>query len=141
MGKMENVKTFLNEFSLKNSITEMLSITSDSFYVCNLSDIIRKYKDWCENLPRVKPHYAVKCNDDLKVLQVLSKVGCNFDCASLWEMEKILKLNVDPSRIIFANTTKIPKHVEFAKNNGIKFLTFDNEDELHKIAKIYPNAK
>lgn len=31
-----------------------------SFYLCNLSDVVRKYKDWIVKLPRVKPFYAVR---------------------------------------------------------------------------------
>jgi ornithine decarboxylase len=33
-------------------------------------------------LPRVIPHYAVKCNDDNVLLKTLLANGVNFDCAS-----------------------------------------------------------
>lgn len=36
------------------------SANLSSFYLCNLSDVARKYKDWIEKLPRVKPFYAVR---------------------------------------------------------------------------------
>lgn len=135
---------FSGIFNLENAIASTFKILNDSFYICNLSDIIRKYEDWRNFLPRVKPFYAVKCNDDINVLKTLASLGCSFDCASLWEIEKILALNVDPQRIIFANTTKISSHIEFAKQcgkKGIRFMTFDNEDEIYKISKVYPDAK
>jgi diaminopimelate decarboxylase len=138
------VEKFSGNFNLESSIVSTMRALNDSFYICNLSDIIRKYEEWKEFLPRVKPFYAVKCNDDINVLKTLASLGCSFDCASLWEIEKILALQVDPQRIIFANTTKIASHVEFAKrecSGKIRFLTFDNEDEIHKIFKIYPDAK
>lgn len=36
------------------------SVNSSSFYLCNLSDVVRKYNDWITKLPRVKPFYAVR---------------------------------------------------------------------------------
>lgn len=135
---------FSGNFNLEHSISKTLESLNDSFFICNLTDIIRKYKDWRDFMPRVKPFYAVKCNDDINVLKTLASLGCSFDCASLWEIEKILALKVDPQRIIFANTTKIASHIEFAKrkcNGKIKFMTFDNEDEIYKISKTYPDAK
>jgi ornithine decarboxylase len=138
------VEKFSGTFNLENAIASTFKILNDSFYICNLSDIIRKFQDWRKFLPRVEPFYAVKCNDDINVLKTLASLGCSFDCASLWEIEKILALNVDPQRIIFANTTKISSHIEFAKRHcdgGIRFMTFDNEDEIYKIFKVYPDAK
>ena len=134
------LRKFSGDFNLEKSILSVQETLDESFYMCNLSDIIRKFEDWRKFLPRVKPFYAVKCNDDINVLKILASLGCSFDCASLWEIEKILALNVDPQRIIFANTTKISSHIEFAQRK-IRFMTFDNEDEIYKIFKVYPDAK
>lgn len=30
----------------------------DAFYICNISDIVRKQKMWAAKLPRVQPHYG-----------------------------------------------------------------------------------
>lgn len=54
----------------------------DAFYVCDVSDILRKHKQWLMNLPRVRPFYAVKCNSSPIVLEILSSLGVGFDCAS-----------------------------------------------------------
>lgn len=83
----------------------------------------------------------VKCNDDLEVLKVLASLGCSFDCASSGEIKKILSLDVEPKRIIFANSTKIASHIDYAKLCDVNLMTFDNEDEVHKIAKHHPKSK
>jgi ornithine decarboxylase len=75
------------------------------------------------------------------VLRALASVGCSFDCASAGEIKKILGLGVTPERIIFANTTKMSKHIHYAKECNVKLLTFDNVDEIYKISKIHPNAE
>jgi ornithine decarboxylase len=83
----------------------------------------------------------VKCNDDIELLKTLASIGCSFDCASAGEIEKVLSLKVNPNRIIFANTTKQLRHIEFALKNNINLMTFDNEDELQKIVKAFPSAE
>lgn len=43
--------------------------------------------------------------------------------------------------IIFANTIKTDEELKFASDVGVELLTFDNEEELLKIQRLYPNAK
>lgn len=54
----------------------------DAFFVADLGDVMHKYKLWQTVLPRVEPFYAVKCNDDPALLELLNKLGVGFDCAS-----------------------------------------------------------
>lgn len=54
----------------------------EPFHVVNLDCLIKQHLRWISNLPRVKPFYAVKCNNTLGVLRVLSALGAGFDCAS-----------------------------------------------------------
>lgn len=75
------------------------------------------------------------------ILKVLNRIGANFDCASMGEIEQILSLGVSPDRIIFANTTKNIKSLEYAHKTGVDFMTCDSELELIKIKKHHPNAK
>lgn len=94
--------------------------------------------------PKDKFHkkcFQVKCNDNDEVLRTLISVGSSFDCASAKEIEKILSFGVHPSRIIFANTTKLKSHIQLAKKENINLMTFDNEDELHKILKLHPTSE
>ena len=78
----------------------------DPFYVVDLEDICNKHINWLTRLPRVEPHYAVKCNTDKMLLKLLAYLGAGFDCASKAEIETILRLGVSPHRIIFANPCK-----------------------------------
>jgi hypothetical protein len=71
-----------------------------AFFLVDLGSVYRQHKLFLEKLPQVRPFYAVKCNPDPMILQSLSALGTGFDCASRAEIEAILSLNVDPSRII-----------------------------------------
>jgi len=112
----------------------------DAFYVCDVGDILKKWDRFHRCLPRVKPFYAVKCNPDPIVLEMLASLGANFDCASKGELKKILDMGVSPKRIIYANPCKQASHIKFAVKAQVKLMTFDNESELHKVKKICPNA-
>ncbi|OTB18857.1 hypothetical protein K445DRAFT_54670 [Daldinia sp. EC12] len=113
----------------------------DTFFVGDLGEVYRQHMRWKKNLPRVKPFYAVKCNPDPKVIQLLAGLGTGFDCASKSEIEQVLNMGVDPARIIYAQPCKTNSYVRYVANRGVKQMTFDNADELRKIAKLFPDAE
>lgn len=113
----------------------------DPFYILNLEDVKEKYEIWREKIPRVVPYYAVKCNDDERVLKLLKNLGAGFDCASKKEFTQMLNLGVEPERIIYAHTAKQVSHLKMAADKGIEKMTFDSEEELQKIKRFYSNAK
>jgi hypothetical protein len=50
---------FSGEWDVEKVINKMKKIHEGSFFLCNLSDVLKKFDDWVEKLPRVKPFYAV----------------------------------------------------------------------------------
>lgn len=99
--------------------------------------ITRKYREFRALLPRVRPFYAVKCNPSPSVLRVLADLGSGFDCASKTEMKLLNDLSIDVSKdIIYANPCKAAEHISYADRNGVRLTTFDNADELYKIARL-----
>jgi len=84
---------------------------------------------------------AVKCNPDPQVLRLLAALGTGFDCASKAEIEQVLNMGVDPSRIIYAQPCKTKSYVRYAAQNGVKQMTFDNADELYKTKQLFPDAE
>lgn len=130
----------------------------DTFYVADLGEVYRQHLRWKLNLPRVRPFYgilsssiedrrrliphtAVKCNPDPKLLHLLSALGTGFDCASKNEVEQVLRMGVDPSRIIYAQPCKTYSYVRSVTKQGVRQMTFDNPDELRKIARAFPEAE
>lgn len=57
------------------------------------------------------------------------------------EIMKVLDLGVDPSRIIYANPCKQNSFIKYAAKKNVEMMTFDNEDELHKVKALFPEAK
>lgn len=50
---------FAGEWDVEKLINKTRKQTEGSFYLCNMSDIIRKYDDWILKIPRVSPFYAM----------------------------------------------------------------------------------
>jgi len=68
-------------------------------------------------------------------------LGVNFDCASKGEIDLALEVGADPTQIIYANHAKGPDHIRFARDKGVRLMTFDNQQELEKILSVFPDAE
>ncbi|XP_042248249.1 ornithine decarboxylase-like [Thunnus maccoyii] len=136
---LDNGRT-INNF-IDKKIQELDSDNEDPFYVANLDIVYEKHLRWLTNLPRVKPFYAVKCNNTPAVIQMLSALDTGFDCASKGEIQMALSLGVTPDKIIYAHTTKPRSHIKYACAHGVDLMTFDSEDELLKISQCHGKAK
>ena len=54
----------------------------DAFFVFNIQDVIDKHKNWQHKLPRVRPFYSVKANNNQVLLEVLAQLKVGFECVS-----------------------------------------------------------
>jgi len=128
--------------TVQDLITGMVGTAeTDAFFVADLGQIVKQFRKWKSALPDVQPFYAVKCNPSIGMLKTLESLGSNFDCASKGEIELVLGLGVDPSRIIYANPCKQISALKYAREHGVDLMTFDNLNELEKIEKYYPEAR
>ena len=112
----------------------------DPFFVVDLGAVCRSLRRWKECLPDVHPYYAVKCNPNETVIKLLGSMGCNFDCASQNEVEKILLMGFGPERIVYANPSKTSSHIRYAKDKNVLLTTVDSAHELLKLHKYHPDC-
>ena len=98
-------------------------------------ELFRKY------LPEVEPYYAIKANPHSEIIKFFVKLGIGFDVASGNEMKTVLSLGASPQKVIFANPIKTVEDIAAARKSQVKFMVFDNEPELYKIARYSPRAK
>ena len=108
-------------------------LASKSFYISSPKFIENLVDKFHAMLPRVTPHYAVKCNDDLALLKTLVKKGVHFDCASWQEIKKVIELGASPEQIIFAHTMKSPDDIILARDAGVTMTTYDSTYEIDKL--------
>lgn len=78
----------------------------------------------------VEPFYAMKCNPDPVIVRLLATLGCGFDCATMGELNFVLKemgselnfgdRNLASSKMIYANPAKFQDHLEYASANKVR---------------------
>lgn len=136
-------KVYRDETPVEKIIDEKIASNTRerSFYVVDMLDIYKKHMKWLQLMPRVRPFYAVKCNNLPEIISFLASIGTGFDCASKQEIDQVLACDVNPANIIYANPCKTRLFIKHAKNTHVDLMTFDNELELHKIAQLHPQAK
>lgn len=148
---ISDLSTLINEYDIKimDSKLDIYDIVNkyleknqgdDSFIIIDIGDIIRQFKRWKKLLPKISPFYAIKCNPSPIILQILNKLGCNYDTASKGEISRVIEIGVSPDRIIFANPCKMLSQIKFARANDIDLMTFDSAHELYKIKLYHPNT-
>lgn len=143
VGTFSDAVAVPQSFTVRDTINHLLGVSKERepFFVVNLSNLASQFERWTRNLPGVQPHYAIKSNPDRRILQTLHSLGSKFDCASQKEIQEVLSITKDPSKIIFANPYKIPHQLEYAASVGVDRVTADNVTELEKIRFFHRNAK
>lgn len=113
----------------------------EAFWIGDFNRVRESVSLWEEHLSDVKPFYAMKCCNEPNLLQFLADQGYGFDCASKAEIQQILGLGVDPTKIVFSHPLKSVAALRYAKEEGVERLVYDTEEELRKIIKYYPDAE
>ena len=137
------VKLYGSDYDTYDIINDYLedNQSEKAFYLIDLGEITKSYMNWINLLPDVKPYYAVKCNPNPVLIEVLASLGANFDCASEAEIRLSIEATKDPTRIIFANPCKMSSQIRYARANDVDLMTFDCEEELYKIKLYHPYTK
>jgi len=105
-------------------------------------DVVRdNYVAFAKALPDTRVFYAVKANPAWEILELLTKLGSSFDCASLGEIEDVLAAGATADRISFGNTIKKERDVARAYERGVRLFAVDCEAEVDKIARVAPGSK
>jgi len=118
-------------------------------FVVDHDELRKNYATFRKYLPRVQAYYAVKANSDPAIARTLFEVGSSFDVASLPEFMIVYENIKDmPERqrqdwiwdkIIYANPIKANETLQ-ALDQYRPLVTYDNEEEIHKIKKHAPHA-
>lgn len=132
-----------NELICKYTSTAVINTKTDEpYFIIDLAEIVKSYNRWNSCLPAVKPYYAMKCNPNPVIVELLAELGASFDCASKSEIQHILDITRgNASRIIFAHPCKYITHLLYAREHNVNMMTFDCEEELYKIRNNHPSAQ
>jgi len=106
-----------------------------------MATLERHYDELEVHFPYANVHYAVKANPSPRVLETLRDRGSNFDIASIYELDRVLKLGISPDRISYGNTIKKSQHIRRFYEAGVRLYATDSETDLRNIARAAPGSK
>ncbi|KAK4382277.1 Diaminopimelate decarboxylase 1, chloroplastic [Sesamum angolense] len=104
------------------------------FYLYSKPQITRNveaYKEALEGLNSIIG-YAIKANNNLKILEHLQKLGCGAVLVSGNELKLALHVGFDPTRCVFNGNGKILEDLILAAEAGV-FVNIDSEFDLENI--------
>lgn len=91
-------------------------------------------KLWRTELPHVTPYYAVKSNNDTRLLRWLVESGSpTFDCASPQELRDVQLAGASPSQTVYANPCKSPRDIHASALLGSRTTVVDSPEEVMKL--------
>ena len=109
--------------------------------VVNLKTIKKNYQNLRENFPYADIFYAIKANPHEEIISMLNEMGSCFDIASRYELDKVLKLGVNPDRLSYGNTIKKAKDIAYFYEKGVRMFATDSKDDLKNIAQLAPGSR
>jgi len=118
-------------------------------FIVDHDELRSNYALFRKHFPRVQVYYAVKVNSDPAIVKTFYELGGSFDVASMQEFhtvhQNIAKLPAKQrqefiwDKIIYANPIKPIETLE-ELDRYKPLVTYDNHEEVKKIAKHSPHA-
>ena len=118
------------------SIEEIAKKYSTPCYVYSKSSLIKEFKEYqtAFNMKKdVLVCYSVKASSNLKILNIFKELGAGFDIVSLGELERLKRINADPSKIVFSGVAKSDEEIAESLKYGILFFNVESLDEMENI--------
>ncbi|MEZ5488690.1 MAG: type III PLP-dependent enzyme [Gammaproteobacteria bacterium] len=141
---MQNTALTIEDYYLKPDFDRVKAFADQHetpFLVVQSRIIDEHYTRLVDQFPFAKIYYAVKANPAEEILELLRDRGCNFDVASVYELDKVMKLGVTAERCSFGNTIKKRKDIAHFYAKGVRLFATDAEADLRNIAEHAPGSK
>lgn len=117
------------------SATEAFEAIETPFYYYDMELLGRTLDEL--NLQRAKygyvAHYAVKANDDPRILEAVRAAGLGVDCVSGGEVALALQAGFSPDKIVFAGVGKTDREIRLALEAGIGCFNCESIPEIEVI--------
>lgn len=140
MSPQKNILDIISQKDF-NKIKNFSKDKKTPLLIIDKKKIEKNYDELQKNLPYARIYYAVKANPNDEVIKILDKKGSNFDIATIYEMEQLIRLGISTDRMSFGNTIKKEADIAYAYNQGIRLFATDSESDLNKLRRQAPGSK
>ena len=123
---------------LRREIPIPLSFMNTPYYLYDLSLLRKTLNTIREQVAgyNYKVHYAIKANNDARILQEIAAAGFGVDSVSIGEIHHAIKCGFHPSNIAYAGVGKTDKEIAEAIDLGIGCFNVESVEELQIISEI-----
>jgi ornithine decarboxylase len=108
--------------------------------VASRTALLRNYEALRASLPGIEFFYAAKANPAEAVLRPLCEAGSSVDVCSHGEMLAALRAGFTPEMMIHTHPCKTVQNLTSCYAEGLRWFTFDNANEIPKLAAHAPDA-
>ncbi len=117
------------------ALTTLAEKFGTPLYVYSANRLRENYRRLVNAVAKIKPTicYSVKANSNLSLLKILKDEGASFDIVSGGELFRVLKINADAERIVFAGVGKTESEIDFALQSKVGWINVESEDELIRV--------
>ena len=91
-----------------------------------------------KNFNKINPLicFAVKANNNSKILKEISQLGLGADVVSKGELIAALKSKIHPKKIVFSGVGKTYEEIKFATKKKILLINAESQSEIETIVKV-----
>lgn len=123
-------------------IDEARALTYPTPFFYTSKEILKyNYYKFIHLFDNAEVYYALKANSDPRIIGYLNELGCGFEAASMYEIDILLDVGVDPNKIIYGTSVKPIEHIKKAAEAGVDRFAADSKEEIEKIAVCAPGAR
>ena len=128
-------KRLLIDKVVVNKIVKQFGTPSYLYSYNLLKENILKFKT---NFKKLNPLicFAVKANNNIKILNEISRLGLGADVVSMGELMAALKSKIDPKKIVFSGVGKTYEEIKFAVKKKILLINAESKSEVEVILKV-----
>ena len=120
---------------ITNAAIEAFKQIETPFYYYDM-ELLRRTLEECRREASkygYKIHYAIKANDDRRIVDMIRSYGFGVDCVSGGEISMAIEAGFDPADIVFAGVGKTDWEINLALEAGIGCFNVESIPELEVI--------
>ena len=100
-----------------------------------LTATLNEINECIKNKP-VKVHYAIKANNNPKLLKVIAEAGIGADCVSGREVNAAIKAGFKPDTVCYAGVGKTDRELIGGMKAGIAYFNVESLEELEVLSQL-----